>query len=69
MNEIDLGHVAQQLAILGVCAGFIGAALWTLLVGSLGVLADRIEQGILRRQRIAQARARAVECRGAQWLR
>lgn len=59
MNEIDLSHVAQQLAILGICAGFIGAALWNLLVGSLSVLAHRLLARALRRQRIAQARERS----------
>lgn len=58
MSEIDLGHVAQQLAILGMCSGFIGAALWQLLVGSLGVLAHRLDERAARRQRIAAARAR-----------
>lgn len=57
--EVDLGRVAQQLAILGICAGFIGAALWTLLVGSLGVLAERLHARAMRRHRIAQARSRA----------
>ena len=60
MPEIDLSHVAQQLAILGICAGFIGAALWTLLVGSLGVLAEHLHARAMRRHRIAQARGRAV---------
>lgn len=59
MNEIDLGHVAQQLAILGICSGFVGAALWTLFVGSLGVLAERLHARAMRRQRIAQARERS----------
>lgn len=59
MNEIDLSHVAQQLAILGTCAGFIGAALWNLLVGSLSVLAHRLHARALRRRRIAQARERS----------
>ena len=59
MPEIDLGHVAQQLAILGICAGFTGAALWTLLVGSLGVLAERLHARAMRRHRIAQARGRS----------
>lgn len=58
MSEIDLSHVAQQLAILGICAGFIGAALWTLLVGSLGVLAHRLHARVARRERIAAARVR-----------
>ncbi len=60
MNEINLGHVAQQLAILGICAGFIGAALWHLLVGSMHVLAHRLHARAARRGRIAQARARAL---------
>lgn len=59
MNEIDLSHVAQQLAILGICAGFIGAALWTLLVGSLGVLAEHLHARAMRRHRIAHARERS----------
>lgn len=59
MNEIDLGHVAQRLAILGICSGFVGAALWTLLVGSLGVLAERLHHRAMRRHRIAAARQRA----------
>ena len=59
MAEIDLSHVAHQLAILGVCAGFVGAALWTLLVGSLGVLAERLHARAMRRHRIAQARERS----------
>ena len=58
MPEIDLGHVAQQLAILGICAGFIGAALWHLLVGSMHVLAHRLHARAARRERIASARAR-----------
>lgn len=60
MAEIDLSHVAQRLAILGICAGFVGAALWTLLVGSLGVLAERLHARAMRRHRIAQARGRAI---------
>jgi hypothetical protein len=58
-TEIDLGHVAQQLAILGICSGFVGAALWTLLVGSLGVLGERLHARAARRLRITQARDRA----------
>ena len=57
--EIDLGHVAQQLAILGICAGFTGAALWHLLVGSMHVLAHRLHARAMRRHRIAQARGRS----------
>lgn len=59
MNEIDLTHVAHRLAIVGICSGFIGAALWTLLTGSLGILAHRLHARAARRERIAQARARA----------
>lgn len=59
MPEIDLPHVARQLAILGICSGFVGAALWALVTGSLGVLAARLHARAMRRQRIAQARARA----------
>lgn len=59
MPEIDLGHVAQQLAILGICAGFTGAALWHLLVGSMHVLAHRLHARAARRQRIAFARERS----------
>jgi hypothetical protein len=59
MPEINLSHVAQQLAILGICAGFIGAALWQLLVGSMHVLAHRLHARAMRRQRIAAARGRA----------
>ncbi|CAN7258745.1 hypothetical protein LJR129_001128 [Acidovorax sp. LjRoot129] len=58
MNEINLSHVAQQLAILGICAGFVGAALWALLTGTLGVLAERLHARAARRQRIAAARNR-----------
>lgn len=59
MNEIDLSHVAQQLAILGICAGFVGAALWTLLVGSLGVLAEHLHARAMRLHRIYAARSRS----------
>lgn len=58
MSEIDLGHVAQRFAILGICSGFVGAALWQLLVGSMHVLAHRLHARTARRQRIAAARAR-----------
>jgi hypothetical protein len=57
--EINLGHVAQQLAILGICAGFTGAALWHLLVGSMHVLAHCLHARAARRQRIDSARSRA----------
>lgn len=59
MPAVDLGHVAQQLAIIGICAGFIGAALWHLLVGSMHVLAHRLHARAARRQRIDSARSRA----------
>jgi len=58
MNETDLVHVAHQLAILGITSGFVGAALWQLLVGFLHVLAMRLHARMARRQRIAAARAR-----------
>jgi hypothetical protein len=58
MPAVDLSHVARQLAILGICAGFIGAALWTLVTGFLGVLAERLHARAARRQRIAAARQR-----------
>lgn len=58
MSAVDLGHVAQQLAILGICSGFVGAALWTLVTGSLGVLAARLHARSVRRQRIDAARTR-----------
>ena len=58
MSEIDLGHVAQRLAILAICGGFIGAALWQLLSGTLHVLALRLHARIARRQRIEAARTR-----------
>lgn len=60
MPEIDLTHVAHRLAIVGICSGFIGAALWQLLVGSMHVLALRLHARAARRERIAQARARAL---------
>lgn len=56
--EIDLTHVARQLAILGITSGFIGAALWSLLVGSMDVLAHRLYARKAKRQRINAARAR-----------
>lgn len=57
--EIDLAYVARQLAIVGICSGFIGAALWQLLVGSMHVLALRLNARMAQRQRIAAARGRA----------
>ena len=60
MPEIDLTQVAHRLAIVGICSGFIGAALWTLFAGSLGILAERLHARAVRRERIAQARARAL---------
>jgi hypothetical protein len=56
--EIDLAHVAQRLAIVGICSGFIGAALWQLLVGSMQALAFRLHARMAQRQRIAAARTR-----------
>ena len=56
MNEIDLAHVAQKLAILGIASGFIGAALWQLVMGLLGVLAEHLHQ---RAQRLHRIRSRA----------
>lgn len=56
--DIDLVHVAQRLAIVGICSGFIGAALWQLLVGSMHVLALRLHARIAQRQRIDSARSR-----------
>lgn len=57
--DIDLVHVAQRLAIVGIFSGFIGAALWQLLVGSMHVLVFRLHARMAQRQRIADARARA----------
>lgn len=58
--EIDLVHVAQRLAIVGACSGFIGAALWQMLVGSLHVLAHRLHARAARRKRINAARSREL---------
>ncbi|MBV7539998.1 hypothetical protein KW835_02740 [Acidovorax sp. sic0104] len=54
--EIDLVHVAHRLAIVGICSGFLGAALWQMLVGSMHVLALRLHARAARRQRIEAAR-------------
>lgn len=57
MNEFDLVHVAQRFAVIGICSGFVGAALWQLVMGSMSVLACRLQARADRRQRIAAARA------------
>lgn len=56
--EIDLVQVAQRLAIVGIFSGFIGAALWQLLVSSMHVLAVRLHARMAQRQRIEAARTR-----------
>ena len=58
--EIDFALFAQRMAFLAMASGFVGAALWHLLVGSMHVLAHRLHSRAARRERIAQARARAL---------
>ena len=61
MNEIDLAHVTQRFPVIGMFSGFVGAALWQLVMGSMSVLADRLQARVDRRQRIAAARARVPD--------
>ena len=57
--EIDLAQVAQRLALLCLLSGLVGAITWQLIWGALALLAQRLRDRALRRQRIAAARGRA----------
>jgi len=56
--EIDFSLFAQRVAFLAMASGFIGAALWQMLVGSMHVLALRLHARMAQRQRIEAARTR-----------